>query len=98
GVHRRLHDIADTLRRGDEIVSGAPRPKSGTRLLRQWQGRTLEGVVTDDGFLWQHARYRSLSQIAREITRTRWSGPVFFGLKPRTVPPHSPADDANAAV
>ncbi|KAB0269281.1 DUF2924 domain-containing protein [Microvirga brassicacearum] len=26
-------------------------------------------------------RYRSLSEIARLITRTRWNGWVFFGLK-----------------
>jgi hypothetical protein len=39
--------------------------------------------VSDDGFVWQQARYRSLSQIARAITGTSWSGPVFFGLKPR---------------
>ena len=38
----------------------------------------------DQGFVWQQVRYRSLSQIARAITGTRWSGPVFFGLKPRT--------------
>ena len=26
--------------------------------------------------------YPSLSMIAREITGMRWSGPLFFGLKP----------------
>ena len=38
--------------------------------------------MLDDGFSWQGARYRSLSAIARKITGTAWSGPLFFGLKP----------------
>jgi hypothetical protein len=36
--------------------------------------------VTEDGFVWDGVRYRSLSAIARTITGTRWSGPRFFGL------------------
>src|SRR5271168_5135023 len=61
-----------------------PRPmlKPGTRLVREWQGRTHEVVVLDDGFSWQGTSYRSLSALARKITGTAWSGPLFFGLKP----------------
>ncbi|HJX19862.1 MAG TPA: DUF2924 domain-containing protein, partial [Steroidobacteraceae bacterium] len=63
-----------------------------TRLLREWQGRTYEVVVLDDGLSWQGTQYRSLSAIARKITGTAWSGPLFFGLKPnRSTPrPSSP--------
>ena len=53
----------------------------GTRLMREWQGRTYEVVVLDDGFSWQGTRCNSLSAIARKITGTAWSGPLFFGLK-----------------
>jgi hypothetical protein len=83
-LRRRLRHIVESVRRGDEVVSAAPHLKPGTRLMREWQGHTHEILVVDGGFLWQQARYRSLSQIARAITGTRWSGPVFFGLKPRT--------------
>jgi hypothetical protein len=57
------------------------RVKAGTRLVRQWQGRTVE-VAADGtgGYLYRGRTYRSLSAIAREITGTRWSGPAFFGL------------------
>ncbi|TMJ35883.1 MAG: DUF2924 domain-containing protein [Alphaproteobacteria bacterium] len=44
-------------------------------------GRTYEVVVLDDGFSWQGSRCNSLSAIARKITGTAWSGPLFFGLK-----------------
>jgi len=58
--------------------AGVIRP--GTRIVREWQGRVHEVIVLDDGYLWKGARYRSLSEIARSITGTRWSGPRFFGI------------------
>lgn len=54
--------------------------KSGTRLVRSWQGVTHSVVVLDDGFEYQGQTYGSLSAIAAAITGTRWSGPRFFGL------------------
>ena len=51
----------------------------GTRLVREWNGRTHIVDVTDDGFTFDGKRYRSLSAIARRITGARWSGPRFFG-------------------
>lgn len=52
----------------------------GTRLLRSWNGRTISVLATDNGFVWEGRAYRSLSQIAREVTGAHWSGPRFFGL------------------
>jgi hypothetical protein len=40
-----------------------------------------EVMVADEGFRYRGQRYDSLSEIARKITGTRWSGPAFFGLK-----------------
>lgn len=59
----------------------APRFKPGTRLIREWQGKTFEVTVMDRGYAYRGNRYESLSEIAREITGARWSGPRFFGLK-----------------
>lgn len=63
--------------------SSAPKLKSGTKLVRRWRGRDYEVKVFNDGkrFLYLDREYKSLSEIAREITGTRWSGPRFFGLK-----------------
>jgi hypothetical protein len=97
-LRRRLRKIAEAARHGSEVPPAAPRLKPGTRLMREWQGRTHQVLVVDHGFLWQQAHYQSLSQIAREITGTRWSGPVFFGLKPRTVASRSRGERADAAV
>ena len=40
-------------------------------------------IATADGHYDFHGRmFPSLSMIAREITGMRWSGPLFFGLRP----------------
>ena len=58
------------------------RIKSGARFLREWQGQSHEVTATAEAtFLYRGMPYRSLSEIARKITGTRWSGPAFFGLK-----------------
>ena len=54
----------------------------GTVLTREYRGIEHHVAVTQDGqYAYQGRRYPSLSMIAREITGTRWSGPLFFGLK-----------------
>src|SRR5438067_7230661 len=80
---RQLRQIAQELNHtGEAAKRFRPQLKPGTRLMREWQGRTYEVVVLDDGLSWQGTQYRSLSAIARKITGTAWSGPLFFGLKP----------------
>jgi Protein of unknown function (DUF2924) len=58
-----------------------PKIKAGTRLLREWRGQTHEVIATESGYEYCGVGYRSLSEIARKVTGTRWSGPAFFGLK-----------------
>lgn len=65
--------------------------KSGTNLIREWNGRVHRVEVIDNGFVWNGERHRSLSSIARTITGTRWSGPRFFGLKEHNVGQGKPA-------
>ena len=52
----------------------------GTRLAREWKGAVCEVEVVESGFRYRGEAYRSLSQIARTITGTRWNGRRFFGL------------------
>ncbi len=78
---RQLRQIAQELKQTGEAKRFRPQLKPGTRLIREWQGRTYEVVVLDDGLSWQGTQCKSLSAIARKITGTAWSGPLFFGLK-----------------
>jgi hypothetical protein len=80
---RQLRQIAMELKQSGAATTRLHPPlASGTRLIREWRGRTYEVVVLDDGFSWQDTHYRSLSALARAITGTPWSGPLFFGIKP----------------
>ena len=53
----------------------------GAKLTRSWQGRTVEMVVTEDGFRWEGRTFKILSAAATAIAGTKWNGPRFFGLR-----------------
>ena len=95
-LQRQLQQIARELpQTGRAMLPPHARLKPGTRLLREWKGRSHEVLVLDDGFSWQAVHYRSLSAIARKITGTAWSGPLFFGLKTnRSARPLAQASEA----
>ena len=82
-VRKNLREIALNDQQGfaTELKPPKPQIKSGTKLLREWNGRTYEVEVLDVGFIWNGVTYKSLSAIARVITGAHWSGPRFFGLQ-----------------
>jgi hypothetical protein len=85
---RTLVRLAEQLSKsGDLDVERQLSLKTGTRLVREWHGRTCHVTVLESSFLYEDQQYASLSQIARVITGTKWSGPRFFGLRQRAEPP-----------
>jgi hypothetical protein len=81
-TRKKLRALAETLKdnpAGDIVET--PRLTPGTRFIREWQGEMHQVAVENAGFLYRGKRYKSLSEIARRITGTRWSGPRFFGVK-----------------
>ncbi len=62
-------------------VQDAVRPKTGTRYVREYDGKLHEVTVLDFGYEYQGNAYRSLTEIAKVITGAKWSGPAFFGLR-----------------
>ena len=82
-VRRRLAQAAEDIAAGRSRPASPPIIKPGTRLLRDWQGVTHEVIVLEGCVQYRGQTWRSLSAVAREITGTRWSGPLFFGLKGR---------------
>jgi hypothetical protein len=67
------------------LAGGAASPETllaeGTVITREWKGVHHEVEVTGSGFLYGGERWKSLSEVARTITGTRWNGPRFFGLR-----------------
>ena len=101
GQQRQLRQSAQEFKETGETRLRTRRElKPGTRLVREWQGRSYDVLVLDGGFSWQGTHYRSLSALARTITGTAWSGPLFFGVKPhqsairRSSQPAHPTGDA----
>ena len=86
-LQRRLRQIARELQHTGRVTIHASPLKPGTRLMREWRGRPYEVLVLNDGCSWRGTRYRSLSAIARQITNTAWSGPIFFGLRSNRAAP-----------
>jgi hypothetical protein len=82
GYRRRLQQLASAMETNSKQAHGSRRSiKPGTRLVRQWQSRTHIVHVAERGYEYDGSCYDSLSEIARLITGTRRSGPLFFGLK-----------------
>ena len=81
---RRLNALAGELEtKGASHFDAAAVLKPGTKLIREWHGRTHTVMVAEDGFEFDGQRYRSLTRVATLITGVHWSGPVFFGLRKR---------------
>jgi hypothetical protein len=78
-------ELMRTAEGGSEVVPRAPAApiRPGTRLVRNWNGRTIDVLAVQDGFLFEGKQYGSLTSIARDVTGARWSGPRFFGLTAR---------------
>jgi len=79
GLSRRAQQVLD------QVAGGKTRTRqvqAGMRLVREWNG-TLHVVTIepDHTVQWNGKSWNSLSEVARAITGTRWSGPAFFGLK-----------------
>ena len=72
---------ADASARRPIRVTPEPSLKSGMVLLREWHGTQHQVIVREDGIVFKGQQYKSLSQVAYRITGTKWSGPLFFGLK-----------------
>lgn len=81
GLDKTLRQVAARHRPGRPTVPRTAVFKTGSRLERLWQGQAHHVDVVEGGFEWSGRRFKSLSQVAREITGVRWNGPRFFGLR-----------------
>jgi hypothetical protein len=81
-TQRLLAEFAHDGANGSALAAAPSRiVQPGAVLVREWRGINHQVSVLEKGFSFRGKRYHSLSEVAREITGTRWSGPLFFGLK-----------------
>ncbi len=78
GARQQLEEPAVVRRSSTQLAPGM-------RLVREWQDVAHVVTIDENGAIhWNGRVWRSLSEIARAITGTRWSGPAFFGLVKRS--------------
>lgn len=79
---QRLGQLIKSYKRNPNCFDeNVPALKPGTRLVRNWNGKRYSVLVQNTGYEYKDKLYKSLSQVAFEITGTRWNGWVFFDLK-----------------
>ncbi len=90
-LDRETARFLDRIARGRRAGDKSPVPpvaetrtlKTGAQLVREHDGVLHRVTVVEGGYAWADTTYRSLSEVARAITGTRWNGPRFFGLRDR---------------
>ena len=80
GISSDLKRALKASASGRSVRNPAPPIRTGTQLVRDWNGRRYQVDRTEDGYALNGERFKSLSAIALHITGTSWSGPRFFGL------------------
>ena len=78
---RKLRELAEGSAVGETPLQSSLRPKTGVRYVREHGGKLHEVTVLDAGYEYEGSIYRSLTEIAKVITGSKWSGPAFFGQK-----------------
>ena len=84
-VRRKLEDIGETGILPPNLRRDANRLLPGTVLTRVFdhvEHRVHVRGMSD--YEYNGRRFSSLSAVARAITGTQWSGPMFFGLKAKS--------------
>lgn len=96
GLSKAARDAIDRLNADLRLPDAPPRTvenpnackgaelKPGTVLTRIWCDQEIRVQVTQGGFEWNGTTYRSLSAVANAVTGSRWSGPLFFGIRARS--------------
>ena len=82
GLRRKLEAKPNGIFNGDvgHKAQKSRQLSQGSKLVREWNGRTHHVDVVQGGFVWNGNKHKSLSAIAKEITGAHWSGPRFFGI------------------
>jgi len=89
GTLRFLERVAadPALRSGKSLPQpDSDRVRPGAILVREWRGVPQHVMALEEGFAWNGRSFRSLSEVARAISGTRWNGPRFFGLRDKVSP------------
>ena len=81
-AQKKLKNLLEEFEKSQAIskTSKELRLAIGTKLIREYQGKTIIVIVVQQGFEFKNKIYKSLSAIANEVTGKHWNGRKFFGV------------------
>ncbi|MBI3846691.1 MAG: DUF2924 domain-containing protein [Planctomycetes bacterium] len=79
-----LASVGPTVRSKVSRPSRHDHLQPGTALERRWRDQTIRVLVRQDGFEWDGRIFKSLSAIAKAVTKQHWNGNLWFGLVSRS--------------
>lgn len=82
-ARKRLAGYAEDVPQKVQSEHKISRPLPGTIIVRQYHNEEHRVVVLHRGFEYRDVQYNSLTEVAKVITGTHCSGPMFFGLARR---------------
>ena len=79
--YAKYDSMANVIHQG-ESGNGTGRKKihPGTRFIREWNGKRYEVIALENGFEYDGRHFRSLTAVTEDITGSKRSGYLFFGL------------------
>ena len=78
-----LPDRARTVSGALNGNAKADEPPVGTVLTRTWKDREIRTTRVEGGWEFDGEVFRSLSAVAKAVTKAKWNGKLFFGLTER---------------
>jgi len=78
--NKQLRQRKDTGSKAATPIRDRRLPIPGSIIAKDYKGRAIKVRVLEKGFEYNNKPYRSLSQIAIEITGDHWNGYLFFNL------------------
>ncbi len=78
---KKMNALANEMSKGKQFGEISYfKPINGTRICKEYRGVKYEVDYSDDGFICNGMRYKSLSALASKITGHKTNGPKFFGV------------------
>ena len=79
-TQKKIQDAAKKIKSPKNTQPGKFNPMVGTKIVKEYKGKSIEILVVDSGFSYAGEIHKSLSAIATKITGTKWNGLKFFNV------------------
>lgn len=78
---KKMNALANEMSKGKKFEEiSFFKPINGTRICKEYKGVKYEVNYSNDGFMCNGMKYKSLSAVASKITGHKTNGPKFFGI------------------